>query len=107
MSRLGEDVLRPFLQDVVTFKGLGKTLVSMTLTEPLFVPEILMNAGVGPILDWFKHFAALGAYDFLASPAAALADTVKDFSAVSPRRRFIIRRQCEAIIYGAGRDVIP
>ena len=26
MDRLGDDVLRPFLQDVVTFSGLAKTL---------------------------------------------------------------------------------
>ena len=106
MKNLGDDVMRPFLQDVVTFRGLGKTLVSMTLAEPLFVPEILLNAGVGPIADWFLHFVALGAYDVAAAPAAKIAAFAKDSGALSPRQKFFIRRRCEAVIYGSGHDVI-
>lgn len=106
MQSLGDDVMRPFLQDVVTFRGLGKTLVSMTLAEPLFVPEILLNAGVGPIADWFIHFIALGAYDVAAAPAAKIAELVKDSGALSPRQKFFVRRRCEAVIYGSGRDVV-
>ena len=66
MESLGEEVSRPFLQDVVTFGGLGKTLATMAAREPAFVPQILLQAGPGPILEWFAHFAALGAYDVLA-----------------------------------------
>jgi len=106
MQSLGDDVMRPFLQDVVTFRGLGKTLVSMTLDEPLFVPEILLNAGVGPIADWFVHFIALGAYDVAAAPAAKIAELAKDSGALSPRQKFFVRRRCEAVIYGSGRDVV-
>ena len=106
MKNLGDDVMRPFLQDVVTFRGLGKTLVSMTLAEPTFVPEILLNAGVGPIADWFLHFVALGAYDVAAAPAAKITAFAKDSGALSPRQKFFIRRRCEAVIYGSGHDVI-
>jgi len=106
MESLGDDVLRPFLQDVVTFKGLGRTLVSMTLTKPLFVPNILAQAGAGPILDWFKHFVALGVYDALASPAKALMTPAGEFQALPKRARFMIRRKLEAIVYGAGRDQV-
>jgi len=38
---------------------LGKTLLTMTMTKPLFVPQILAQAGPGPIIDWVGHFAAL------------------------------------------------
>jgi len=109
MENLGEDVLRPFLQDVVTFKGLGKTLISMTLTKPLFVPNILLQAGPGPIADWFKHFAMLGVYDSLSTLALKALDAtapteVGAFGFLSPRQKFMLRRKCEAIVYGAGRD---
>ena len=119
MEKLGEDVMRPFLQDVVTFRGLGKTLVSMTLSAPVIVPEILFNAGPMPILDWFRHFIALGAYDLLSSPASAVARALapagQDESnanplvealsgALSPRTKYFIRRAAEAVIYGSGND---
>ncbi|CAL50078.1 unnamed product [Ostreococcus tauri] len=119
MEALGEDVMRPFLQDVVTFKGLGKTLVSMTASKPLFVPEILINAGPGPIADWFRHFIALGMYDLLSSPAGAVAHALRPAGqdesnanplveavsgSLSPRQKFFIRRHAEAVIYGCGRD---
>ena len=42
---LGDEVMRPFLQDTVMFESLGKTLLSMAVTKPLFVPEILVQAG--------------------------------------------------------------
>ena len=75
MSSLGDEVMRPFLQDVVKFGSLGKTLVTMTTREPMFVPQILIQAGPGPILDWLRHFIMLGAYDVAAgmseSPVAA------------------------------------
>jgi hypothetical protein len=81
MESLGDNVMRPFLQDVVKFGSLGRTLVAMTLTKPMFVPQILVQAGPGPILDWFRHFAALAAYDVAArlaesGPAAALCKAV-------------------------------
>ena len=69
MESLGDEVSRPFLQDVVTFGGLGKTLLTMAAKAPLFVPQILTQAGPGPIADWAKHFAALGAYDALSRAA--------------------------------------
>jgi len=109
MAQLGDDVLRPFLQDIVTFKGLGKTLISMTLTKPLFVPSILYQAGPGPIADWFKHFIMLGVYDALSGVAIKGLDAtdptrVGAFGFLSPRQKFILRRKLDAVVYGAGRD---
>ena len=79
----------------------------MTLAEPTFIPEILLNAGVGPIADWFLHFVALGATTSVRQHRAAkIAAFAKDSGALSPRQKFFIRRRCEAVIYGSGHDVI-
>ena len=81
MESLGDGVMRPFLQDVVKFGSLGQTLVTMAVQKPLFVPQILLQAGPGPIVDWFGHFTALAAYDVAAGlaesgPASALCKAV-------------------------------
>ena len=129
MESLGDEVSRPFLQDVVMFGGLGKTLLTMAAKAPLFVPQILAQAGPGPILDWAKHFAALGAYDaasraaegVLKPVARALAGVAPsgeliagddrasaaagwDFAVLDKRRRFMFRRRLDAWKWGSGRD---
>lgn len=133
MESLGDDVMRPFLQDVVKFGSLGRTLVTMAVTKPLFVPQILMQAGPGPIIDWFGHFANLAAYDVLARASEsglgaavcrALAGNAPteelirgegdgeegnggfswDFAVLDARQRFMLRRKMEAYKWGSGRD---
>jgi hypothetical protein len=129
MEDLGDEVSRPFLQDVVTFGGLGKTLLTMAVKAPLFVPQILTQAGPGPILDWAKHFATLGAYDALSRAAegvlkpvaqtlagvapsgelvagddAASAAAGWDFAVLDKRQRFMFRRRLDAWKWGSGRD---
>jgi hypothetical protein len=101
----------------------------MTLRAPLFVPQILRQAGLGPILDWAKHFAALGAYDAasrlsegplrpLAKALAGVAPSKPlmsgddeslqragwDFAILDKRRRFLFRRRLDAWRWGSGRD---
>ena len=129
MESLGDEVSRPFLQDVVMFGGLGKTLLTMAVKAPLFVPQILAQAGPGPILDWAKHFATLGAYDvasraaegILKPVARALAGVAPsgelvagddeasaaagwDFAVLDKRQRFMFRRRLDAWKWGSGRD---
>ena len=129
MEDLGDEVSRPFLQDVVTFGGLGKTLLTMAVKAPLFVPQILTQAGPGPIADWAKHFATLGAYDALSRAAegflkpvaqtlagvapsgelvagddAASAAAGWDFAVLDKRQRFMFRRRLDAWKWGSGRD---
>jgi hypothetical protein len=91
MSSLGDEVMRPFLQDVVKFGSLGKTLVTMTTREPMFVPQILIQAGPGPILDWLRHFIALGAYDVAAgmSESPVAAPLCKALMGTAPSRELI------------------
>ena len=91
MSSLGDEVMRPFLQDVVKFGSLGKTLVTMTTREPMFVPQILIQAGPGPIVDWFRHFIALGAYNLAAGIAESsiTAPVCRALMGTAPSRELI------------------
>ena len=133
MESLGDDVSRPFLQDVVKFDSLGKTLLTMAATKPLFVPQILVQAGPGPILDWFGHFANLGVYTLLsvATERGPIANATRlvagtaptrevlrgedtaesrdaasrwNFAVLDARRRFMLRRKMDAWKWGSGRD---
>jgi flavin-dependent dehydrogenase len=106
MQNLGDDVLKPFLQDVIRFKPLARTLLSMTKNNIAFVPKILLQAGPEPIIDWFRHFICLGIYDLfepIVEPGMAFA---KDSPALTNRQKFLSRRYLEAIEYGAANDSI-
>ncbi|KAK9845750.1 hypothetical protein WJX81_001368 [Elliptochloris bilobata] len=102
MAQRGDPVLRPFLQDVVRFGPLGATLLGQVQTQPGSIPAILAHVGVLPILDWTRHFLALGMYTALhrlARPAvAAAADRL------GPSARFRLRRTLDAWEYGSGAD---
>jgi hypothetical protein len=63
MNRLGQKVSKPFLQDVLRPGGLALTLVAQMLSDPLFVPALLMHLGPLPLLDFTRHFAAMAVYD--------------------------------------------
>ena len=91
MESLGDDVSRPFLQDVVKFDSLGKTLLTMAATKPLFVPQILVQAGPGPILDWFGHFANLGVYTLLsvATERGPIANAARLVAGTAPTREVL------------------
>jgi flavin-dependent dehydrogenase len=106
MQNLGDDVLKPFLQDVIRFKPLTRTLLSMTKNNITFVPSILLQSGVEPIVDWFRHFVALGAYDALEPIVDPGMRWAKNTNALSARSKFLVRRYLEAIEYGAGNDSV-
>ncbi|CAN6701964.1 unnamed protein product [Malus baccata var. baccata] len=67
MQRLGDPVLRPFLQDVVQFGPLAKTLGLVMLTKPQIIPSIFKQVGIPVLLDWSGHFFMLGYYTFLST----------------------------------------
>uniref|UniRef100_A0A9I9DIM8 Uncharacterized protein n=1 Tax=Cucumis melo TaxID=3656 RepID=A0A9I9DIM8_CUCME len=67
MQRLGDPVLRPFLQDVVQFVPLTQTLGLVMLTKPQLLPSIFKQVGIPVLLDWIGHFGMLGYYTFLST----------------------------------------
>ncbi|WP_404783588.1 FAD-binding oxidoreductase [Altericista sp. CCNU0014] len=102
METLGDPVLRPFLQDVVQFGPLYRTLLQVSLQAPSLIPSILQQVGPSALLDWMGHFAALGFYSGLnlAHPH------VRHWSERLPERsRFRWQQRLEAWVYGSGADL--
>ncbi len=65
MQKLGDPVLRPFLQDIVQFPALSQTMLAMALADPVLVMQIIKQVGIGTLIDWARHYANLGGYSFL------------------------------------------
>lgn len=102
MQRLGDPVLRPFLQDVVQFWPLAKTLGLVMVTEPLIIPSIFHQVGVPELLDWFGHFSMLGHYTFLSTFVdPAIRPLIDTFPA---KMKYEWKRYLEAWRYGSGLD---
>ena len=101
MNRLGDPVLRPFLQDVVQFPALYRTLIQVSLQSPTMVPKILQQVGPRALTDWMGHFAALGLYSGLHQIAPALQNWTKTLPEAQ-RQRW--QRRMEAWAYGSGAD---
>ncbi|WCJ37515.1 Lycopene beta/epsilon cyclase protein [Euphorbia peplus] len=102
MQRLGDPVLRPFLQDVVQFESLAKTLGLVMITKPQIIPSIFKQVGILVLLDWFGHFFMLGSYTFLSSYVdPAIRPLLKGLPSKS---RYEWKRRLEAWKYGAGLD---
>ncbi|KAJ0261984.1 Lycopene beta/epsilon cyclase protein [Hirschfeldia incana] len=102
MQRLGESVLRPFLQDVIQFGPLAKTLGLVMLTKPQIIPSIFKQVGIHVLLDWSVHFFMLGLYTFL----SAYIDPVMrpSLEELPLKTKFQWKRRLEAWKYGAGLD---
>jgi lycopene cyclase CruP len=103
-----ESALRPFLQDVIQFPGLVRTLARTTVRVPALVPRILGHiGGPVPLLGWLRHLMALGVYDQasrLFHSESALSSFI-DNRLKDPKKRFRWHRQLEAWRYGSGRDL--
>ncbi len=65
MEKLGDPVLRPFLQDIVQFPALSQTMFAMALADPVLVMKIVQQVGIQTLIDWVGHYANLGGYSFL------------------------------------------
>ncbi|KAG5545617.1 hypothetical protein RHGRI_017939 [Rhododendron griersonianum] len=102
MQRLGDPVLRPFLQDVIQFGPLVKTLGLVMITKPLIIPSIFKQVGVPVLLDWSGHFFMLGYYTFLSTFVDPVIRPL--VNAVPAKMKYKWRRQLEAWQYGSGLD---
>ncbi|XP_057460964.1 uncharacterized protein LOC130751375 isoform X4 [Actinidia eriantha] len=102
MQRLGDPVLRPFLQDVIQFGPLVKTLGLVMITKPLIIPSIFKQVGVPVLLDWSGHFFMLGYYTFLST---FLDPVIRPLvNAFPAEMKYKWKRQLDAWQYGAGLD---
>jgi flavin-dependent dehydrogenase len=103
MNRLGDGVLRPFLQDVPQFGALSATLAGMMLSKPLLIPPILIHVGPGPLITWVRHYAAMGLYTLLWLLASPVAPALRK-APLPPRAAFLLRRALDAWQFGSGLD---
>ncbi len=101
MEQLGDDVLRPFLQDVVQFPGLSKTLLLTSLTKPRLVIPVIPQVGLTTLLDWMVHYINLGFYSGLYPLGQLMSRPLKTLPSIP---QYYCHRWIEAWRYGSGGD---
>ncbi|MEM9090906.1 MAG: FAD-binding oxidoreductase [Cyanobacteria bacterium P01_F01_bin.53] len=99
MESLGDEVLRPFLQDVVQFPALAKTMLRTSVRHPALVASILPQVGVGSVASWMRHFVSLGGYSALNTMQSTV-----DMRKTSDKKQYYADRWREALKYGSGAD---
>jgi lycopene cyclase CruP len=101
MQKLGDDVLKPFLQDVVQFPALFQTMMRVAIAHPALVLRVIPQVGLPTLLEWMGHYLALGLYAGLYALGRRLQPGMKSFSAL---QRYYGDRWLEAWQYGSGND---
>ena len=98
MDRLGDKVLKPFLQDVIQFVPLAKTLplVNLKLVLPL-LPQI----GIISLVNWLYHYLNLALYAILYRAAKFVQPIAHR---LSPTQQYYYHRWLDAWKYGSGGD---
>lgn len=102
MQGLGDDVLRPFLQDVVQWRALSQTLFAVARADPVLVAGIVAQVGPVALIEWTAHYLSLAAYTTLDLLAEKLAHRS---SALPPRAQYRLHRLIDAWKYGSGGDL--
>jgi hypothetical protein len=103
MAQKGDSHMKPFLQDVMRWGPFASTVFGQMQRDPLFLPVMFRHVGFVAIVDWFRHFVALGMYDIahqLIKPR--LSQLLKEQRDV--KARFRLKRWAEALEYGSGHD---
>jgi lycopene cyclase CruP len=98
MENLGDDVLKPFLQDVIQFPALAKTLLK---TNPLLALPALPQVGLGTLIEWLGHYLNLGLYSSLYPLGKTIEPMAKQ---LSPQQQYYYHRWLDAWQYGSGKD---
>ena len=101
MSQLGNAVLKPFLQDVVQFSALTRTLLKTAVTHPATFVKVIPQVGLGNLVDWLVHYVNLGVYAGLFRLVQALQAWVKN---LPPTLQYYCHRWIDAWHYGSGGD---
>jgi lycopene cyclase CruP len=100
MADLGDDVLRPFLQDVVQFPALAKTMLLTASRHPRLVASILPQVGVKSVASWMRHFVSLGGYSLL----NLAEESVQRAPQKSAQKQYYADRWLDALKFGSGSD---
>ena len=100
MERLGDPVMKPFLQDVIQFMPLAKTLLSV---NPKLVFPLLPQIGIGSLTNWSVHYFNLALYSGLYGVGKLIQPLAKK---LSPSQQYYYQRWLDAWKYGSGGDYI-
>ena len=98
MDRLGDDVLKPFLQDVIQFAPLAKTLPQV---NPKLVLPLLPQIGINSLVNWLVHYFNLALYSGLYRAGKLTQPVAKS---LPPTQQYYYHRWLEAWKYGSGGD---
>lgn len=98
MEKLGDDILKPFLQDVIEFSGLSQTL---PLVKPQLVLPIIPRLGIATLIDWSVHYLNLALYSALYPIGKSLESKTKN---LPPQWQYYYHRWLDAWQYGSGLD---
>lgn len=101
MAKLGDPVLKPFLQDVVQFPALFQTLASVSIAHPNLVMKIIPQVGFANLLDWMLHYINLAGYSALYPLGRSLQPWIKTLPST---QQYYLRRWIESWQYGSGND---
>lgn len=104
MAALGEQVQRPFLQDVVTAGGLSKTLAAMAIRNPFLVLQMTAFLGLKELLGWSRHYIALVGFATVWPVLQSLQRVAKTTNMLSTKQQFWLDRAAEGVKYGSGAD---
>jgi lycopene cyclase CruP len=101
MAGLGEATLKPFLQDVVQFPALAKTLLTTSIKHPALVAKIIPQVGPSALMNWLGHYGGLAGYSALAPLAKQQSQPIMRSP---PVQRYYSERWLDALSYGSGKD---
>jgi lycopene cyclase CruP len=101
MQALGEPVLLPFLQDVVQFLPLSKTLARTAIVHPTLTLKLIPQVGIPALVDWMGHFAGLASFTALAQLSDRLTPLL---DRLSPEQKYDWQCRIQAWKYGSGGD---
>ena len=102
MERLGDSVMRPFLQDVIQFSPLLRTLVLAGSQDILTPLKIVPHVGLIAMLDFIGHFVALGVFSALAISVGPLLTSIAP--SLPHDLSFKAKRYAETWKFGSGLD---
>jgi lycopene cyclase CruP len=102
MQSLGDEVLQPFLQDVVQFPALSRTLFQTSLTSPQAVIPVVPHVGIVTLLDWLINYINLGAYSGLYPIGKLLTPLITQ---LPPSQQYSYHQLIQAWKYGSGQDL--
>ncbi|MFM9159499.1 MAG: FAD-binding oxidoreductase, partial [Dolichospermum sp.] len=101
MQQLGTPVLKPFLQDIVQFVPLTKTLLKTGLSHPLLVAKIIPQVGLLSLLDWMLHYVNLIVYTRLFNLSPMLEILVNN---LPQEKQYYWHRLIDKWRFGSGSD---